>query len=155
MYFRHKFYICIGIFFTLLLNACSIETYLLVDTIKFSPQPVKVQSGKQTDVSIEFKIKRSNGACHVTDKGEIELELLDQDKESPVAWLANYQALPNPIPFNGNVRKGRSCHAEASLNFHIGEEAPLGLQRIKILLAVSALDLLGKQYVDFLIEIVP
>ena len=140
------------------MSACStgsIEIFLFVNTITFFSQPIKVQLGKQAQTNIEFKIKRSNGACNITDQGEIGVELLDQDKESSIAWLVNYQILPNPITFNGQVRKGKSCYAEANLNFRIREKAPLGLQRVKILLAVNALNRQGKQYVDFLIEIVP
>ena len=155
MHFRLELYIYISLLFTLLLSACSIETYLLIDTITFSPQPIKVQAGKQAEVSIDFLVRRSNGDCRITDSGEIELELLDQDKKSPITWLVSYQILPNPVPFNGEIRKKKSCYAESNLSFRIQEEAPLGLQRVKLVLVVNAPDKQGQQYVDFLIEVVP
>ncbi len=141
--------------FTLLLGACGLETYLLVNTITFSPQPVKLQAGKQVEVDIEFQIKRSNGDCQVTDKGTIVLELLRADKKLPITWLDNNQFLPNPVAFSGNIRKKKMCLVEANLIFSTRETTPLGSQRLKIFLEVTSLGKQAKQYVDFLVEIVP
>ncbi len=145
----------ITLHFSFLLGACSLETYLLVDTITFSPQPIKVQAGSQAETNIEFQIKRSNGDCLITDKGSIELELLTADKKLPITWLTNNQFLPNPISFSGQVRQKKKCFVEASLIFSTIENAPLGLQRLKVFLKVLSLGKQADQYVDLLVEIVP
>ena len=145
----------ITLHFSFLLGACSLETYLLVDTITFSPQPIKVQAGSQAATNIEFQIKRSNGDCLITDIGSIELNLLRADKKLPITWLTNDQFLPNPVSFSGQFRQKKRCVAEASLTFNTLEDAPLGLQRLKIFLKVISLGKQADQYVDLLVEIVP